>query len=183
MAESFSEFASSLAARFRDFVSQNDLELECDFVPATQSDVQECEHALGISFPAELRMLYMIVSDGGRETDVWSGVFGGDQWNSLDDIKQQMEDHRTEPNYANDEQGFWSHVPQVKHGMLWRPEWIIIGSGYDLRYFYLDTDPSPQGNFGQVLIAEHTSCRYKVIAPNLREFLELCLSKTDCYQF
>ncbi|WP_136604857.1 SMI1/KNR4 family protein [Paenibacillus dokdonensis] len=63
--------------------------------------------------------------------------------------------------------------------MLWNAKWIPIAENGAGDYLCLDTDPTEEGNYGQVLYFWHDWGNRSVEARNLFDFIERCLQEED----
>ncbi|WP_342435485.1 SMI1/KNR4 family protein [Paenibacillus sp. FSL L8-0436] len=69
-------------------------------------------------------------------------------------------------------------VPQIKP-FLWNPRWIPIASNGGGDHFCVDTDPSEEGTFGQLLYFYHDWGNRSVEAAGLFDFIEQCLNEEE----
>ena len=170
----FSSLAQLLVTHAREARDDTELELQ---PPATIEEILAFEKKIGVKFPEQLKLTYSLVGDGEHRKNS-TGVLGGDSWASLGDILCNYDFHDQDDPFGN-QPDVWESVNEVKQGQVWRKEWIPIGSGYDNRFIYIDTDPSDEGKVGQVLFAQHVDYSFGVLAPSIKEFWELVLSRSD----
>lgn len=146
---------------------------------ASPADIENAEKAMGVQFPSELRAWYALAD--GSDTD-YPSVFDDGHW--FLPLSEAVSHHGISSQFADgqpvDDFTFWraqieDHVISVKGPVkphLFSLRWIPITSSNGDVHRYVDLDPAPGGNVGQVIEHYPEACSHEVLAPSLGEYLE-----------
>jgi len=159
--------------------------------PATAGQIDDAGAALGIRFPESLRALYLL-HDG--EANNWPpGVFDDGHWFMPLD---EMLAHRTSlAEFADeipaDSLAAWKkaiedHVISVSGPVkphIYSKRWIPLTSSNGDVNRYLDFDPAPGGQPGQIIEVYPEACSHKVLAPSLETYLQDYADELDADMF
>ena len=143
----------------------------------TQENLDHVRTALPVPIPSELVNFYKVHN---VDYDPVTSPFGFhvnnfdydllpfsrivDQWEMIDGL-QFGED--VEPENL---QGYDSRVKSTDYA---NPKWIPFAEGRNGDYLLIDTDPSDQGTYGQILELVNESWERKVVAPSLTALVEM----------
>lgn len=147
--------------------------------PASDGSIAAAEAAMGVEFPDDLKSLYRL--HDGSNADVPS-VFDDGHW--FMPLEQAVEHFATMSQFA-DEQPYedfegWrasirAHIISVEGPVkpwVFSKLWIPLTSSNGDVHRYLDLDPAPGGQPGQVIEHYPEACSHKVLAGSLAEYLE-----------
>ena len=147
--------------------------------PASDKEIEEAEKSLGISFPTALKELYRL-HDG--EKNNWPpGVFDDGHW--FMPLAEIVEHKKMMAEFAEyiPADSFDSWKSSVEEGVIsikgpvkphnYSHSWIPLTTSNGDVHRYLDFDPAPGGNAGQIIEQYTEACSHKVLASSLEEYL------------
>ncbi|NPC90740.1 hypothetical protein HOO54_03105 [Bacillus sp. WMMC1349] len=137
--------------------------------PATVKEIEEVEKEMNITFPEDLRTLYLTHNG---EKELGPGLFFGLSFLSLEEMVREW---RTWKEIASDE--WQDEVDAYSVPPVWIKEkyanqyWIPISSDGSGNHIGIDLDPDKEGKVGQVInFGADEEVKY-VIAYQLKDFL------------
>ncbi|MDX1604981.1 MAG: SMI1/KNR4 family protein [Candidatus Competibacterales bacterium] len=148
--------------------------------PASEAQLTALEHTIGFTLPESFKTVYR-VHDGDREGNPCGLLGGWDEFLSLARINEYWR-QTPDPEPPDDEDSLFGHWRrQIEDGIIsvkgpvkpltgsrcWLP--VTSMNGDVLRF--LDFDPAPGGQSGQVIEVDFESGCYQVVAPSLTDFL------------
>ncbi len=147
--------------------------------PATNMQIEEVEKSIGIKFPDALRALYLL-HDG--ETNNWPpSVFDEGHWfmplskvvSHRNNMSEFVEATPTD-SFANWKSAIEDNIISVKgpvkpyiYSSFWIPFTTLNGDVHR----YIDFDPAPTGQIGQVIEHCPEACTHKVLANSFEEYI------------
>jgi len=142
--------------------------------PASEEEIQKAEIEMGIKFPDELRVLYLL-HDGEKEDG--PGLFFGMPFLPLNDVLQEWHVWaQLEEKFALEGASYSVPTGYIKERGINR-YWIPISKDFGGNNIGIDVDPDKKGRIGQVInFGRDEEIKY-VIANQLSEFL-LFISET-----
>lgn len=114
--------------------------------PARPDEIAAAEAALGVTFPPDLRALYLMAD--GEDSDY--GLFGGPTFLPLAWVVNTWREYGTADDddapviFEADPRGAIRRVP-------WHPHWIPFANHHDGNLYAVDLAPGPRGTVGQVI--------------------------------
>jgi cell wall assembly regulator SMI1 len=150
--------------------------------PASHTDIQAVETALGLPLPDAFKTLLNVFD--GEDGETWLAILG--DGHQLLSCQQIIEQYRLAQEFGAREVepemetvAFWkdrieNNVIFVKGAvkpLLLAPRWVPFTSmnGDIIRYF--DFDPAPGGTLGQVIEVDAEGCSYQVLASSFEDWL------------
>ncbi|MDA1478252.1 SMI1/KNR4 family protein [Bacillus changyiensis] len=137
--------------------------------PATVNEIEEVEKEMNITFPEDLRTLYLTHNG---EKEMGPGLFFGLSFLSLEEMVREW---RTWKEIADDD--WQDEVDAYSVPPVWikekyaNPNWIPISSDGGGNHIGIDLDPDKEGKVGQVInFGADEEVKY-VIAYHLKDFL------------
>ncbi len=148
--------------------------------PATTTHINELERTLGFALPNDVKAIYRVHNGDDGEP----GLLGN--WDAFLSIERVMADWRIQVDLANeldDEESTPAHWRQLieQHVIFVKgsvkplygsPRWVPITNMNGDVVRYLDFDPAPGGQPGQVIEVDAECCMHQVVAASFVEFLE-----------
>ena len=148
--------------------------------PATTEHINELERTLGFELPDNVKAIYS-VHNGDKGMP---GLLGG--WDVFLSLNRVIEDWRLQVDIANELDGredtpaHWRHQIEGKiisikgpvKPLFGSPRWIPITNMNGDVVRYLDFDPAPGGQPGQVIEVDAECCMHQVVADSFVGFLE-----------
>lgn len=152
--------------------------------PASDGDIKAVEEELGRTLPVTFKEL--LKQFDGEDGQSWLALFGNG--NQILSCKMMIEQYKLSQEIADqiddsemDTVEFWkdrveSNIIFVKGAvkpLLNHPNWIPFTSMNGDVFRYLDFDPAPGGEEGQVIEVDPEGCSYRVITNNIEDFLAM----------
>lgn len=141
---------------------------------ASEEDLIQLQETLNVTIPKEMVEFYRI--HNGQLWDIGGQCFIRNL--TLSPISEIVENwHFLNEEFEGDELEA-SFDKEIKP-LLWNPKWLPIASNGGGDYLCLDTDPTNEGQPGQVLYFWHDWGNRSVKAKSLFEFIQACLEEED----
>lgn len=148
---------------------------------ATENEINEAEQHIAVQLPGNLRELYL--SCNGQSQG--AGIFCN--WSFL-----PLEELRSEWQNWNDIEEFYKvsfsidacSIPRGHIKELYTsPKWIPFATDFCGNNLGYDTDPGPEGTFGQIIVFGRDYDTKYVLAASLEKFVEIIINKLDLKQY
>jgi cell wall assembly regulator SMI1 len=141
--------------------------------PASEHDIANAENALGLKLPDDVKAAYRW-HNGCRSEPEW--FIGSCWWANLQEMVERWQmmvrfstqDRERNPGNYPPYTLAWDSL-NVKP-VWWSPKWIPIGRSITSTAFYIDLDPAPAGQQGQILFDVGMQDA-SVVAPSFGSYL------------
>ncbi len=139
---------------------------------ATQEDIERLEDCIGMTLPADFVEFYKIHNG---QVEGSEGFIDSEELMDIDDIIggsnfwKGLLDSRT---FEDDGRQFTSDPDDGVKNNWWNPLWVPFTHDYSGDHICLDLDPTPYGNFGQVIQMRHDSGYRDLYASTFTKWFE-----------
>ncbi|MBA4544093.1 SMI1/KNR4 family protein [Thermoactinomyces daqus] len=140
--------------------------------PATVEEIRQFEEKMKLSLPSDLKEWYLC--NNGEDLDYGISIMGFpflsinemyEQWKVWDDLREEW----------NEEEGYTSYPDGHIKKMYINRGWIPFSHDGVGNHIGIDLDPDTKGTYGQIINFGRDEENKFVIAPSLKEFLQLLI--------